>query len=278
MSLSPFKTFVVSPAYGRYEAALSWELAAGVEGNVYFYRSESGLPGTWTLLNPSAPATGTSGDYLDTTPAPLMFVPIYYRGMVDPGGAPDTWLKGPAVTALDSYSRREYLIAREILRREYRMMATHNGLPMFHYVTKLDGEAATDADAETRQILGPGCADDPKQGFGGLWVDRFHPPTQSWAMIMEMSPEDYKTRPEGTGDDPEASVKLRMLAFPKPGVGHMIAFPKSDRRYVIMDPISRYYLRGNIPLLWECSAMLLDRDDQRCKIVLPELLPDPLSP
>lgn len=278
MSQTPFKTFLVSPAYGRYTAAISWELAAGITGDVYFYRSESGLPGTWVILNPDAPATGSSGDYLDTTPAPLMFVPIYYRALVDPGGPPETWLKGPAITALDGYTRREYLISREILRREYRMMATHNGLPMFHYIPKLDGDVASDVDIETRQILGPGCPEDPDQGYGGLWINRFHPPVQSWAMIMEMAPEDYKIRPEGTGDDPESNVTLRMLAFPKPGAGHMIAFPKSDRRYVIMDPIRRYYLRGAIPLLWECGAMLLDRDDARYRIQLPELLPDPVSP
>lgn len=275
--MNPFTTFEIAPAYGVYETAISWSLAAGVTGNVFFYRSETGVPGSWELLNPATPATGAEGTYLDTTPAPRMLVPVFYRGLVDPGGAPETWLKGPAVTSYDSYSRREYLLAREVLRREYRMMATHNGLPIFHYATKWRGTAATGVDAETHQLLGPDCAQDPSSGFGGLWVGRYHPPVQSWCMVVNMMDEDQKIRPEAAGEDPEASIGLRLLAFPKPGREHLIVFPRSDRRYVITDPIRRFHLRGNLPLLWECNALLLDRDDARYRIRIPELLPDPIS-
>jgi hypothetical protein len=275
--MSPFSLFTISPAYGVYETAISWTLAPRVSGRVYIYRSESGTPGSWTLLNPDNGLEGTAGDYLDSTPALKMFVPIYYRGVVDPGGPPESWLIGPIVTALESTTRREYLITREIMRREYRMMASRNGMQMFHYVPKAAGTQATDADLETRQILGPACPGDSGSGFTSLYAGGFHEPVQSWAMIMQMDDDDHKIRPDATGEDPSSSVMLRLLPFPKPEHGHMIVFPKADIRYVIVDPIKRYQLRGSTPLLWEASAMLLDRDDERYRIRPPELLRDPLS-
>ncbi len=272
----PVSKFDIAPAYGLYQAALIWKLAAGVHGDVYFYRSESGLPGTWTLLNPDTPMAGDEGEYLDMTPVSQDFVFVHYRAIVDPGGPPDTWLKGPAITVKDPYGRREYLIAKEILRREYLHMSVgRNGLQMFHFVPKEKGDPAAATDPETGQIKGPGCPDDPEQGYTTQFVGGFYPPVQSWAMIMAMEDEDHKPREDAMGQDPEAHVVLRLLAFPKPARGHMIVFPKTDRRYAIADPIKPYCLQGNLPLIWECKALSLDYPDPRYRIPVPELLPEP---
>lgn len=273
--MNPFTSFVVSPAYGRYEAAISWTLAPGVAGNVFFYRSESGVPGSWQLMNEAEPATGQSGDFLDPTMALDLFKPIYYRGLVDGGGPPETWLKGPVVTALDSSTRREYLIAREILRKEYQMMRTRNGLQMFHYVRRETGDTASKTDGETGQILGPSCRDDVNAGLTTPWVGGFYSPVQTWAMIMSMDDMKYNVSDDATGDKQTADVALRLLAFPRPVRGHLLVFPKTDTRYVVMDVVKKFYLRGALPLVWECMASLLDRDDERYRIQVPELLPDP---
>lgn len=275
--MTPFSSFSVSPAYGRYQNAISWTLAPGVAGQVFVYRSESGVPGSWTLLNPDDPVEGESGFYMDETPAPRLLAPVFYRGLVDPGGGPDNWLKGPVITSYDSTTRREYLLAREILRREYRMMLMYNGLKAFHFVVKQTGEAASNADAETGQLLGPSCGNDPAAGYTTRWAGGFYNPVQTTVLVMALGDEDHKIREAADGEDPEADVMLRLLAFPKPGRNHMIVLPGSDRRYVIVDPIKPFYLRGSIPLLWECRAQRLDRDDERHRIEVPALLPDPIS-
>lgn len=254
------------------ESAIRWTLLSGVSGDVFFYRSESGTPGSWTLLNPDTPQTGTSGEFLDTGFTGNFLRPVYYCGMVDPGGPPETWLKGLPVTALDSLTRREYFLTREILRREYTMMLRHNGLPAFHLVTKEKGTAASHTDGQTLQVLGPSCAGDPQAGFTGPWAGGFYPPVQTVAMIMAMGPVDRKTRPDATGDNPDLSVVLRLLTFPTPARGHLIVFPKSDRRYVLADPIKPFYLRGASPVVWEAPALLLNRDDERMRIAIPDLL------
>ena len=274
--MSPFKSFSVSPVYGLYRAAITWELARGVTGNVYFYRSISGVPGSWVLLNAGMPQTGSAGEYLDDTPAPDMLTPVHYRGLVDQGGPPETWLKGPAITALDQMTRREYLLTREILRREYTMMRTRNGLPAWHFVLKETGEPAAKVDPQTKQILGHACVGDPNTGYHQVFKGGYYPPVQTWVMLMTLDDEDHKVRPDATGDDPEADAHFRLLAYPKPGRGHMIVLPGNDRRYVIKDPIKRFYLRGNTPVLWECEGLLLNRDDYRCTLECPPLRPDPV--
>jgi hypothetical protein len=273
--LNPFLTFEILPAYGRIEAVIRWQLAAGLTGDVYFYRSESGLPGTWTLLNPDAPFSTVSGEFMDTTPVVQEFVFVYYRGVFDPGGAPDTWLKGPAIRASDQYERSEYMLAREVLRREYDFMRVHEGLQCFHLVPKEKGTPATATDPETGQVLGQGCPEEDDQGFNTPWAGGYYPPVQTWSMIMSMGPKDHKPREDAMGQDPEADIMLRLLAFPKPGLEHIIVFPKSDRRYLIAEPITPYYLRGNLPLVWEVPAKRMSSTDMRHKLVMPELLPDP---
>lgn len=156
-------------------------------------------------------------------------------------------------------------------------MRFHEGLPAFHYVTREKGEAAANVDLETRQVLGPSCPGSAEAGFTTLWKGGFYEPVQTVAMIMSLGDEDTKIRPNADGTDPEADVMLRLLAFPKPALNHMIIFPKSDRRYVVVDPIKPYLLRGSIPLVWEVRAQRLDRDDERHTIEVPELMPDPIS-
>jgi len=273
--MNPFQIFEVRPAYGRIEAVIRWKLAAGVTGDVYFYRSESGVPGSWELLNPDEPWALSEGEFLDTTPRADMFSFVYYRGLVDPGAPPEGWLKGPSIRATDTYARREYMIAREVLRREYNFMRNHDGLRCFHLVQREKGAAAAGMDPETGQQLGPGCPDDPAQGFTTSWAGGFYEPVQTWAMFYQLSPKDHKLRDDAMGMDEESNVVLRLLAYPRPNLGNLIVFPESDRRYAVADPITPYYLRGNLPLIWEVNCQKLDDVDMRYKIVMPDLLPDP---
>ena len=94
--MNPFQTFKIVPFYGAGQAVIQWSLFLGLSGNVYFYRSDDGV--SWKALNPDTPATGISGEFLDPTVGSDPLNIVYYRGMVDPGGGPDTWMDGPAVT------------------------------------------------------------------------------------------------------------------------------------------------------------------------------------
>jgi hypothetical protein len=249
-----------------------------VTGDVFFYRSETGAGG-WTLLNPTSPAVGTSGTFLDLTAVNIdPFTIPRYRGLVDNGGAPETWLKGPIVSALDRITRKEYFLARAIIRREYRSFSgpKGNGIRAFHLVPKDSGTAIATHDSQTGQTLGPSCADDPDSGFGMPWQGGFHPPLQTWVHLFQVPAVRIEDRQDMTGENRSAIAHLRLLAFPKPEVGHLIVLPESDRRYVVNASIESFTLRGSIPLFWEVEGMLLERTDARSRLRMPALAADPM--
>lgn len=271
---NPFKTFRVLPFYGASHTVVEWELADDAEGAVYLYYSEAGVPGSWTILNPNLPETGRSGQYLVTLPFQDPFRFIYFRGLVDAGGPPETWLKGPAVTALDTLPRSEYFVVREIMRREYHSMKfAGNGLRAFHLIPREKGAAASNTDAETRQRLGPDCPASGLDGYGHLYAGGFYPPVQTWVRLTDAWQEDHKPRQDATGEDIESDHQFRLLAFPRPDEHHVIALIGTDQRFVLSQPMQPFYFRGMVPICWHVSVKLLERDDPRCRIPLPEPLP-----
>jgi hypothetical protein len=258
---SPFLVFKITPYYGRRRSVITWKLLPGLIGKVYFYRSETGV-GEWELLNPDDGASGFEGSFLDTAVGNDQMATIpRYRGVLDTGGAPDTWLDGPMVSALDTVTRKEYYLIREIMRKEYRSFSgpKGNALEVFHCIPKSGGIPAANYDPETHHIDGPDPEglDPSEDGYG------FMCPVRTWAKLINMNDRLRQDREMSMGLEEEAKVALRLLAHPVPEVGHMLVFPGSDRRYVIENPIKQYFLRGAVPLFWEVSAALLPRNDPR---------------
>ncbi len=275
---NPFLEFRIAPCFGRNEVAITWQVAPGLTGTVLLYRSPDGVKGSWKLINEGM-AGGLSGQFVDFgQPNDDMFVIWRYRGVLDTGGPPEEWIPGPIVSPQESLSRSEYFITREIIRREYLSMSAErgNGVPAFHLIPKTGGVAVDHYDEETGQTTGVDCPDDPDSGFGTPWQGGFHPPLQTWVRIDAMEPWVLESRLDLTGDNRKANVNFRLLAFPRPDVGHLIVLPGSDRRYVISDPINSFYLRGAVPLFWEAKGLLLERTDPRCRIRMPELRDDPV--
>ena len=275
---SPFAVFDLLPCYGHNEAVITWALQPGITGSVYFYRSETGVGG-WKLLNPTAGASGSSGSFTDSTAVNIdPFTIPRYRGMVDGGGAPSTWLKGPAISALDRLTRKEYFLTCNIIRREYRGMSgpKGNGIRAFHLVPKESGDPTRTYNPETGQILGPDCPDDAATGHGTPWQGGFYPPLQTWVHLFQVPATRLEDRQDLTGENRISAAHMRLLAFPKPEPGHLIVLPESDRRYAITSPIEVFMLRGSVPLFWEVEALLLERHDARAKIRMPALNADPL--
>jgi hypothetical protein len=270
---SPFAEFTILPYYGRRRSVIRWRLEVGLTGNVYFYRSETGVGG-WEILNPDDPA-GTYGEFLDIEVDQDRMTTIpRYRGILDAGGPPDTWLKGPMVSALDTLSRKEYFLTREIMRQEYRNFSgpKGDGLPCYHCIPKTYGIPAANYDPETKQISGPDPIglDPSEDGYGLPWQGGFVCPVKTWVKLINMNDRLRQDREMSMGLEEEAKVALRMLAHPVPEVGHMIVLPGSDRRYIIENPIKQYFLRGAVPLFWEASAALLPRNDPRQRFLMPE--------
>lgn len=275
---NPFSTFRVTPAWGRRRAAIEWRLE-GAAADVYFYRSIEGT-GTWELLNPNAPANGTQGNFIDGDLDPGgMHTRVFYRGLVDPaGGGPETWLKGPPVTALDFVHPRQLRSIHAIVNREFRAMAgpKGDGVPVFHLIPRTDGNPVSWYDPETGQLQGMDCPDSAEdtRGYGQIYQGGFYAPFQTWVTILAAGPHLKRSNPDMTKDEEKADVRLRFLAFPRPDRGHMIVLPGSDMRYLVGDAVEPFFFPGTtVPIAWEAGAQRMEKDDPRHSLVMPALLP-----
>ncbi len=276
----PFSSFEVTPTYGAFQASIRYSLAAGLSGDIYFYRSENGVRG-WKLLNPGAPATIASGVFADSDLSVKFARTPYYRGVLDPSGeGPETWLTGRVVAPFDHYYPAQRRSISAVLRREYRRMAglRSDGMPIFHLLPRTDGDLVNYFDAETGQLLGPGCGGE-SDGLGGRYVGGYYPPVQTWGRLIQVGPLDRTESSDPGPEEKAADAVMRLLAFPPPARGHLIVLPKSDERYAVADPINRYLFPGtNVPIAWEVPLQLLAHDHPAYRVPLPSLLADPLLP
>lgn len=280
---NPFSTFTVQPTYGTFGAVIDFQLQAGKSGDVYIYRSMNGETG-WELLNPEAPITvadGGSASFGDTTLEGTFNLRPYYRGLLDPaGGDETTWESGPQVAPFAWATRKQKVQATMILKREYRRMSGRksSGMTAFHLIPLEDGTAVSRYDSETGQLLGPSCPDEPlDDGFGTKYVGGYHSPLQTKIRVLAAAPIESRSE-DGTRQTRTADLKLRLLAHPRPQVGHVIVIPQSDRRYVIESGITPFYFPGtDIPVAWEVRVSLLDSKDPRHRITIPAPASDIVS-
>lgn len=262
---SPFKSFKVLPAYGSRQAAITYELKPGMEGDVYFYRSLNGALG-WELLNPDAPISASEGDFLDTTvPSDDKLAAVHWRGMLEVSSS--VRYGGEPVTAYEAISRSQYATVRKILINEEKGMCPHlkgSGVKIYHCIPKEFGAPADSVDQETGQKLSPDCPD--SEDYGGDYEGGWHTPLKTWVHVLQMGDETEKDREEGDGVEREAPLALRMLPYPKPRRGHMIVFPDSDMRYVVDEVTKRFFFRGIVPVAWHVTVSLLRRSDPRYRL------------
>ena len=266
-----FNHFKVYPVLGEGTSNIEWEATEGAAGEVHLYRSELGTPGSWTRINQTAqPLSGVFWDR--TVPKDDAFAHHYYRGLIAPSADPTTWLRGESVSALDGLTRREHLMLKAILRREWRDMVRGNGLEAWHCIPLDRGEPAAGVDPETGIRLKAPCPGDPAFGFGQDKAGGFGPPLLTRVRFLQIGGMGEVAREGEQGYDQEKQVMLRLMAFPRPRAGHMICLGASDRRYVLDDPIQPFWFKADHAVTWECPAKLLDRRDPRYLLPMPGIL------
>ena len=270
-----FKKFRVIPRFGAFSATIEFELTEGFTGDLYFYRSLSGTT-DWVLLNPEAPVSAASGTFADTNLDAGFLTTPFYCGVLDPaGGGPETWIKGSVVAPYDFLTNLQRRRISAIVRREYRLMSGNkSGMRVLHLVPRDSGDAAYYYDAQTGQILGPGCGG--SDSYGKPFAGGYYPPVQTWALLFSADPRDKREGTEGGPEEESAGMKARLLAYPHPARGHLLCLPQSDTRYAVADPITPFFFPGtDVPIAWEVPLVRLDRTDPVYRLPLPTLRQDP---
>lgn len=263
---NPFTNLRIQPSYALYTAVVAWDTPTEcVTGKYFVYRSSSGLPKTWTLLNEYAPVMHGVSHWDDTdvnmpTPTGTWFYRLYYE---DVNG------KGQDSQIIDTWSvlpREQYGLVRLSIWEEYMQMRHGGGIPIAHCVPISSGKLAPYIDPETMQPTSIGCPGD--NCFSMIYEGGFTGPIYTWAKILTQ--DTYTPDMEdGTGVDFKHDITFRMLAFPRPSKNHMIVNPRTDERWMVGERSKPYMFRGVVPVAWTVPCVRITNEDRRHEFPVP---------
>jgi hypothetical protein len=266
--INPFKTLFVQPSYGERMALVTWSLPPGYEdGKVYVYRSPTGVEKSsdWILLNPDNPVTGITF-FEDTDFVNFSF---FYRLLLEHGDQEyDSAIIG---TFSEQLTRNQYGLLYQLRHSEYLRMR-YNGVPVLHCIPPTEGDLSSAFDPYTGSLAGTYCVD--PDAFGTWFANGFKTIVQTRCEIVGIAPINRIESENGASKKDSTQMQFRLLGFPKPGIGHMLVLPYTDRRFVISGNIQSYELRGFLPVAYDVVVDELPFNDPRMKLQLPPLQED----
>jgi len=247
---------------------VSWTLDPSYTGSMHVFRSPDGA-GDWSLMN-EVPITADDFyvDYKFTITNRHM-VPHYRLLLIDSEGVEhDSPIRG----ILDELSRSEYGVLSKIMKMEYLRMGRGNGIQVLHYKVKTRGALSGLYDPETgAQIGDTSCESEPS--FGQKFEGGYRRPYLTWCEFKDVGPTLVLDKEKGLGAVDQHHVTARFMAFPRLAPGDLIVHPPTDNRYAVGVEVKPYMFKGLMPVAWDAKIQLLQRNDPRYRVPLPDRLP-----
>lgn len=154
----------------------------------------------------------------------------------------------PVANVLGKLDDHSWLIAREILRKEFLRHRIFSSVDGFLLRARRYGTICPCVDTRTGEITNTDCTD----CFGTGFVNGYYPSLP--CQFADIAPE--KTREfrnlEGMGTERQVTVIGRFLGFPNPLSGDIFVASSSDERYLIHSTIEAAHWRS-VPLVFECE-------------------------
>lgn len=258
----------VQPFIGNHRCVLTWRSPEGTEAATFTVaRSFSGADGTWEVINVDDPVTNGADYYADDSVVlPASIDSIYYRVIAKYEGKS---YKSPIIDLFSRIPRMEYGIVASIINEEFISARVNGGHMAWHCIPKAHGELADNIDPTTGQKTGAACGQSPEDdAYGMKFKGGFSTPILTWVRLSAVGPLSMSERDDRLGIDANFPVRLRLLAFPRPRMGHMIVL-RNGHRYVIGERSEPFMFRGLVPLAWHAEAQLLDQADDRQRFPVP---------
>lgn len=183
------------------------------------------------------------------------FLTIYRVVMTTPNGTYYSRAVGP----YNELPRKDFLIAREIMRKELLDMREYGGVPVGIWKVATKGDPCTDCvHPTTGVVLDPDC---PICGGTGT-KEGWHGPYDGFAKFSPRS--SNKTIDELTMSDPQI-FQVRMLAYPFLIRNDLLVDLTSDRRYSIEKVESAFEMR-RIPIIYNLTVSEITPSDGRYRL------------
>jgi len=259
----------VQPDYGGRKMHVSWALSGGAAGEVFVYRSITGV-GEWILLNETAPVPSAMGAFTDETYRPQSFNETpHYRLLLRKANGDK--LASLPVAVFEDLTRMEKAACAAMIREELRTMQ-YQAVPILMFFPLYSGRPCPGVDPHSGQGAMFDCRDVPpdQDCYGQRFIGGFQPPVQT-RMILE-NIGSIITAHDGTRkvSGPVNRV-VRLLAFPRPRHECLIVQPRTDERYVIGDQVVPFAFKGVYPIAYRAEVQLLPKSDPRYRLPVPQI-------
>jgi hypothetical protein len=183
------------------------------------------------------------------------FLTVYRVVMTTPGGV----YKSPSVGPYNQLPRTDFLLARDIMRRELLDMREYGGVPVNIWKKDVISDPCEECvDLVTGQVIDPDCpvcgGTGTKEGWNGPY-DGFgkFSPRKSNKSINELTMEDVQL------------FSVRILAYPFLIRNDLLVDMTSDRRYSIEKVESAFEMR-RIPIIYDLTVAELVPSDSRYRL------------
>lgn len=259
-----FLDLVIYPSYSNRTAIIAWTVSHELaDAEFYVYRKDDG-GATYTLLNETVPAYGTT--YADST----FFiknrsqVPMY-RVVAKLG---DALYDSPEVALYSRTGKLEYGLAYNIIREKYQQ-ARCDGVPVLYYPLVKSGKLSAALDDITGQRLEAYCPDD----YGGYFDSNsifgsYYRPFVTYVRFLGAKVVRETRLEDGTWDDDIQMTEF--LPFPPVRTNDMIVDVATDRRYFVGSSIKANRLKGIIPLCYTGTLELQSTNQPCYKVPIPD--------
>lgn len=257
--MNPFTSIQILPGYAT-GFTFVWDLLQGFKDPLPWtfavYQSDAQDEGPWNKISPdlvnrfSWPESGKRVISKD----PVLFFRI---SLTTPDGTYYSHTKAP----YGELDRREYLIAREIMRREVLQMRKLSGVPTQLWVKSVVGAPCTKCtDPVTGTPLSGACSDCMGTGKSPA----YHGPYMLWATF---SPAQRNTemKKDGAGLSQQYNFNVRLVGFPYIKDNDVLVDTRSDKRYYV-DGVKHLTELRRIPIIQTAMCREIPTSDPAYKL------------
>ena len=257
--MNPFTRITILPSYAQ-GFAFIWDISDGFSDPLpwkFKIQQAQTSESTWEDLSPELTNMFAWSDMQKRVVSKDLV--LFFRIlMTTPEGEYIYALKHPYG---DFLTRREYLIERDIMRREVLQQRKLAGVESEIWIKSVNGiKCPTCTDPFTGNISTSNCRD----CLGTGWLPPYHGPYPVWA-TYSVRRRNTELKPDGTGLQQIYSHDIRMVGFPFVKDKDIIVDKSSDKRYIV-DAVNHETEIRRIPVVQTLHTVELPTSDPRYRI------------